>query len=175
MIFLILVVLLVTFISFGFYKANELRHIQIISTVTIKNTQSNVFNMVKFLQKFPKWSPFLAEDTEQKYKIKGTDGTVGAQYHWEGNNGKDLGYQEIVKINDGKFIGMQCDIQKPFKAKPTFDYYFTETKKGIEVKQDFNLKSGIIDAFFMWIFGAKEEMQKTNTLGLQLLKKALEK
>jgi hypothetical protein len=69
---------------------------------------------------------------------------------------------------------MKCDIQKPFVAKPTFDYYFTETANGIEVKQDFKLESGLVDAFFMWLFGAKSEMEKTNQQGLDLLKKAVE-
>ncbi|EON79279.1 hypothetical protein ADIS_0204 [Lunatimonas lonarensis] len=70
---------------------------------------------------------------------------------------------------------MKCDIQKPFVAKPTFDYYFTEIPNGIEVKQDFKLESGLVDAFFMWLFGAKSEMEKTNQQGLDLLKNAVEK
>lgn len=162
------------FIGLGLYKASALKSIQIIKTVTIKGTKQEVFDMVKYLKNFPKWSPFLAQDPTQKYQVKGTDGTVGAQYHWDGNKGKDLGYQEIVKIDELNFIGMKCDIQKPFVAKPTFDYYFTERPGGIEVKQNFKLESGLIDAFFMWLFGAKSEMEKTNQKGLELLKSAIE-
>lgn len=175
MIFSIIAIALVAFIGFGLFKASGLKSIQIIKTVTIKGTKQEVFDMVKYLKNFPKWSPFLAEDPSQKYEVKGTDGTVGAQYHWDGNKGKDLGYQEIRKIEEGKFIGMQCDIQKPFVAKPTFNYYFTETANGIEVKQDFKVESGLIDAFFMWLFGAKAGMEKMNQQGLDLLKKAVEK
>ncbi|WP_375582806.1 SRPBCC family protein [Cyclobacterium xiamenense] len=174
MIFAIIGIALVAFIGFGLYKASGLKSIQIIKTVTIKGTKQEVFDMVKYLNNFPKWSPFLAQDPDQKYEVKGTDGTVGAQYHWDGNKGKDLGYQEIVKIDELSFVGMKCDIQKPFVAKPTFDYYFNETSNGIEVKQDFKLESGLVDAFFMWLFGAKAEMEKTNQQGLELLKKAVE-
>lgn len=102
----------------------------------------------------------LAADPAQKYEVKGTDGTVGAQYHWDGNGGKDMGFQEITKIDELKFVGMKCDIQKPFTAKPTFDYYFTETSNGIEVKQVFRVKSDLVSAFFMWIFGVKSNMEK---------------
>ena len=70
---------------------------------------------------------------------------------------------------------MKCDIQKPFVAKPTFDYYFSETASGIEAKQDFKLESGLVDAFFMWLFGSKAEMEKTNQQNLNLLKIAVEK
>lgn len=170
----IVAVALVAFIGFGFYKASELTSIQIVKSVTIKGSKQEVFDMVRYLKNFPKWSPFLAADPAQKYEVKGTDGTVGAQYHWEGNGGKDLGYQEIVKIDDQKFVGMRCDIQKPFVAKPTFDYSFTETANGIEVKQDFKVESDLVSAFFMWLFGAKNEMAKMNQQGLDLMKIAVE-
>lgn len=175
MIFIIIGIALAAFIGFGLYKASGLKTIQIVKTVTVKGTEQEVFDMVKYLNNFPKWSPFSAQDPTQKYEIKGTDGAVGAQYHWVGNKGKDLGYQEIVKVEEPNFIRMKCDIQKPFVAKPTFDYYFTETANGIEVKQDFKLESGLVDAFFMWLFGAKAEMEKTNQQGLDLLKNAVEK
>jgi hypothetical protein len=164
---------LVAFIVFGLYKASGLKSIQIVKTVTIKGSKQEVFDMVKYLANFPKWSPFLVQDPTQKYEVKGTDGSVGAQYHWEGNKGKDRGFQEIVKIDDLSYIGKMCDIQKPFVAKPTFEYYFTENANGVEVKEIFKLESGLIDAFFLWLFGAKAEMEKTNQQGLDLLNKAV--
>lgn len=174
MIFLIIGITILLFLSFGFYKASQLKEIEITKSVTINANKQEVFDMVKYLKNFPKWSPFLAEDPTQKYEVKGTDGTVGAQYHWHGNKGKDLGYQEIYEIENLQFIGMKCDIQKPFVAKPSFDYTFSENDKGVLVNQVFKLESGLIDAFFMWLFGAKKEMGKMNQYGLELLKKALE-
>ncbi|MCU0423615.1 MAG: SRPBCC family protein [Bacteroidia bacterium] len=174
MIFTTIGIVVLAFIIFGIYNANGLKSIKIIKTITINGTPQEVFDMVKYLNNFPKWSPFLLQDSTQTYQVKGTDGTVGAQYHWEGNKGKDLGFQEIVKIEELRFIGMKCDIQKPFTAQPTFDYTFTQTSLGIEVKQVFSLQSGIVDAFFLWLFGAKHDMEKTNEQGLELLKKAIE-
>ncbi len=164
----------ILFLGFGLYKASALTSIQIIKGVTIQGSKEEVFDMVRYLKNFPKWSPFLAEDPSQKYEVKGVDGTVGAQYHWDGNKGKDLGFQEIMKVDTFSYVGMQCDIQKPFVAKPTFEYYFTETANGIEVKQDFKVQSGLVDAFFMWLFGAKAGMEKMNQTGLDLLKNAVE-
>ena len=170
----IAVILLVAFIGFSLYKASGLQSIEITSSTTIKGSPQEVFDMVKYLNNFPKWSPFLVQDPSQKYEVKGTDGTVGAQYHWEGNKGEDLGYQEIVKIDELNYIGKKCEIQKPFVAKPTFEYNFTETNNGIAVKEKFKLESGLMDAFFLWLFGAKAEMIKTNEQGLDLLKKSIE-
>lgn len=174
MIFGIIGFAIVAFIGWGLVKAHGLKSIQIVKTVTIKGSSKEVFDMVRYLKNFPKWSPFLAQDPSQKYEIKGTDGMVGAQYHWEGNGGKDLGFQEIVKIEDLRLISMKCDIQKPFVAQPTFDYTFSPTEAGIVVEQDFRLESGLVDAFFMWLFGAKAEMEATNQKGMELLKKAVE-
>ncbi len=174
MILIIIGIVIALFLGFGLYKSSSLKSIQIIKGVTIKGSKEEVFDMVRYLKNFPKWSPFLAEDPSQKYEVKGTDGTVGAQYHWDGNKGKDLGYQEIVKIDTFSYVGMKCDIQKPFVAKPSFEYYFTETANGIEVKQDFKVESGTVDAFFMWLFNAKAGMEKMNQNGLDLMKKAVE-
>lgn len=174
MILSIIAIALVTFLGFGFYKANQLTNIHIQKQVTVNGSQNEVFDMVRYLNNFPKWSPFLAEDPSQKYEVKGTDGEVGAQYHWDGNGGKDLGFQEIVKVDYPHFVGMRCDIQKPFKATPTFEYSFSKNENGITVTQDFKLESGLVDAFFMWVFGAKKAMETTNEKGLDLLKASVE-
>jgi hypothetical protein len=174
MILQIVIIALVVFIAFGLYKASGLKKIEIETNISIKASKQEVFDMVRYLSKFPKWSPFLVQDPTQKYEVKGQDGAVGSQYHWEGNGGKDLGYQEIVKVEELSYIGKKCDIQKPFVAKPTFEYYFSENANNIEVREVFKLESGLIDAFFLWVFGAKAEMVKTNEQGLSLLRKAVE-
>jgi hypothetical protein len=175
MILYIIAIALLAFIGFGLYKANGLKSIEINTSITINGTNKEVFDMVKYLNNFPKWSPFLVQDPTQKYEVKGIDGTVGAQYHWNGNKGKDLGFQELTKIDELKYISKRCDIQKPFVAKPTFDYNFAETANGVVVAENFKLQSGLGDAFFLWLFGAKKEMEKTNKQGLELLKNAVEK
>ena len=175
MILSIVILAIIAFVSFGLFKANGLKIIQIEKKVRIQSSKQKVFDLVKYMGNFPKWSPFLAEDPSQTYQVKGADGTVGAQYHWLGNKGKDVGFQEIKKINEGSFIGLQCDIQKPFVATPSFDYYFSETAEGIEVKQVFKVESSLGNAFFMWLFGARAGMEKMNQKGLDLLKIAAEK
>ncbi|MEL7222584.1 MAG: SRPBCC family protein [Bacteroidota bacterium] len=174
MILSIIAIAVVVFLAFGFFQASKLTDLQITKQVSINGSQEEVFNMVRYLGNFPKWSPFLAADPDQKYEVKGTDGQVGAQYHWEGNGGKDLGFQEIAKIDELTFVGMRCDIQKPFKAMPVFEYSFAKSGNEIVVTQDFKLKSGMVDAFFMWLFGAKQEMASTNEKGLNLLKDYVE-
>ncbi|MFK7757795.1 MAG: hypothetical protein AB8B53_12770 [Flavobacteriales bacterium] len=175
MILIIIASALILFLGIGFYKASELKHIHIQKSVFIDGDISTVFNKVVYLEKFPEWSPFYEADPSQKTKVKGNDGQVGAQFHWEGNNGKDLGYQEIKEIKPLEMIRMECDIQKPFKANPTFLYTFSKSENQTMVTQDFKLDSGLIESFFMWLFGAKSDMGKMNARGLELLKLTCEK
>lgn len=175
MILPILSLVVLLFIGFGLYQANQLKEVHIQKTVVIDASLEESFDMVKYLAYFPKWSPFLEVDPTQVVEVKGKDGSVGAQYHWNGNGGKDLGYQEIVAIDHLKSISMRCDIQKPFQAHPSFDYSFEKSAKGVKVIQDFKLESSLVDAFFMWVFGAKGKMENMNARGMQLLKEAVEK
>ena len=175
MILIIIAVALILFLGIGFYSANKLQHIHIQKTVNIQSDMQTTFDNVLYLKNFTKWSPFYEADPTQKTRIKGTDGKVGVQFHWEGNKGKDLGYQEITEIRHLEYIRMDCDIQKPFKANPTFEYSFSKTSNSIKVTQDFNLKSGLVDSFFMWLFGAKKDTEKMNARGLELLKIVCEK
>jgi len=168
------VVVLSALVGYGLYKANGLRNIYIVKSITVKSAPQKAFEMVRYLRNFPKWSPFLAQDPSQKFEVKGIDGEIGAQYHWNGNKGKDLGYQEIVKIDSLKFVGIKCNIEKPFIAQPTFEYSFKETPNGIEITQDFRLHSALKDAFFMSLFGVKKAIDQTNQQGMDLLKKAIE-
>jgi len=172
---IIIAIALVLFLGIGFYNANQLKTIHIQKTVHIHADIQTTFDKVLYLKNFTKWSPFYEADPTQKTKIIGDDGQLGAQFHWEGNNGKDLGYQEIKVIEPFHYIKMECDIQKPFVAKPTFEYTFSNVKDSVKVIQDFKLESGLVDSFFMWLFGAKKGMEKMNARGMELLKIATEK
>lgn len=175
MILIIIAVVIVLFLVIGFYNASKLQDIHIQKSVSIQSDMQTVFDNVVYLKNFPKWSPFYEADPSQKTEVKGNDGQVGAQFHWDGNKGKDLGYQEITEIRFTEYVKMECDIQKPFVAKPTFEYSFSNKGNMVKVTQDFKLKSGLVDAFFMWLFGAKKDMEKMNARGMELLKVASEK
>ncbi len=166
--------LLVLGLTIACYNASQMQSLNITKSVQIHAPKAAVYQMISQLGNYPQWSPFLARDPTQQYSVHGVDGTVGARYHWEGNKGKDLGYQEIANLTPGRLVSIKCVIQKPFSAEPTFDYVITEKDNVVEVEQQFRIESGFVDAFFMWIFGVKREMEAINEEGLALLKKACE-
>ncbi|MEM6765071.1 MAG: SRPBCC family protein [Bacteroidota bacterium] len=174
MIIIIITILVVALIGVGLYRATKLKTIHITQSVTIDGNKQEVFDMVRYQENFTKWSPFYAQDPAQKTSVKGNDGQPGAQFHWVGREGKDVGYQELKEVKELDYLKFGCVIEKPFKANPTFEYSFTESANGITVTQDFHLESGMVDAIFMGVFGAKKEMESTNQLGMSLLKKVVE-
>ncbi len=159
---------------YAFIRAGAHQSVVIQKTVTAKSTPRAAYDLVRTLADFPRWSPFVVEDPAQKHEVKGRDGELGAQFHWVGNGGKDVGYQEIVRLDAARAIGMRCDIRKPFVAQPTFDYTFEAVPEGVRVTQVFRLKSARIDAFFLWAFKVVPKMGATNELGLSRLKQTLE-
>ncbi len=142
--------------------------------MTINAPKEKVYDMIQVMENYPKWSPFKAQDTTQTHSVKGTDGQVGVQFHWEGNKGKDLGYQEVVKLVPHSYVCTKCSIQKPFVANPDFEFSINETANGVTVDEKFQLKSGLVDAFFLWLFGVKAEMEKRISKGWICLKKRVE-
>lgn len=155
-------------------KEKKMKSLELQKTVKISANLETVYDKVVFLENFPTWSPFLEADPTQKYEVKGTDGQIGAQFHWEGNKGKDLGYQEIKAFDPNKSVIMQCDIQKPFKAQPTFQYSFKQEGDHVVVTQNFDLPVKGINKFFMKLFGAVKDIDKMNERGLELLKLSCE-
>lgn len=172
--YIILFTLLLSGVNAMAQKQKKMKSIEIQKTVKIDANLATVYDKVAFLENFPTWSPFLEADPTQTYEVKGTDGQIGAQFHWEGNKGKDLGYQEIASIEANKSVLVQCDIQKPFNAKPTFRYSFKQEGDHVVVTQNFDLPVKGMDRFFMKLFGAVKDINKMNERGLELLKIACE-
>jgi len=68
-----------------------------------------------------------------------------------------------------------CQIAKPYKSQPVFEYQLSEKAEGVEVIQTFTLESSGFSRFMMGLFGVKKKMSAMNQLGMDRLKALLEK
>lgn len=148
--------------------------ISITSGTTILASKQEVMDYLRFLERYPTWSPFLVADPEQKHHVTGTDGQVGATFHWEGVAEKSLGAQEIVWIEGQDSIKMACHIMKPFKGHSSFSYQLIEREGAVEVVQHFHLPAKGFTRFMLRLFGVEKQMAETNQLGMDRLKAAVE-
>lgn len=149
--------------------------ITIQTTQFIQASKQQVFEALSHLEQYPKWSPFLVTDPEQKNHVTGEDGQIGSTFHWEGVSEKSEGFQTMAAVDGNKYIRMECTILKPFKGNPVFEYDLQEKDGGVEVVQDFNLKLSGFNHFMTKVFGVEKKMTSTNELGLKRLKDYVEK
>ena len=146
------------------------RSIHIETTQHIEAEPAQVFAILKSLERFPEWSPFLVEDLEQKHHVTGVDGEVGSTFHWEGVAETSLGSQTLSAYQTASHLRFECDIQKPFAGQPVFEYALRPTENGTELIQSFDLPMGGFAYVMTQIFGVKKKMTATNQLGLTRLK-----
>ena len=68
----------------------------VLREVTINRSVSEVFNYLRFLKNQDHFSKWVMMDLNMKKIFRGTDGTVGFVYGWNGNKQAGEGEQEIM-------------------------------------------------------------------------------
>ena len=84
--------------------------------ITVAKPRQKVFDYVKHLKNQDHYSKWVMTDPDMKKNFKGTDGTVGFVYAWDGNNKAGQGEQEIKRINEGERIDMEIRFIRPFEG-----------------------------------------------------------
>ena len=87
--------------------------------VTINKPKEEVFNYVKHLKNQDNYSKWVRMDPNMKKDFRGTDGTVGFVYAWDGNKDAGKGEQEIKNITDGERVDVEVRFEKPFEGIAT--------------------------------------------------------
>ena len=82
--------------------------------IVINKPKQVVFDYVKQLRNHEKFSPWTRLDPNIKKTYTGTDGTVGFQYTWNGNDNVGQGEQTIANIAEGESIDFGLHFVKPF-------------------------------------------------------------
>jgi len=148
--------------------------IRIVNHVWINGKQEAVFSKLRSLEQFTDWSPFLVSDPEQKNWVEGKDGQIGSSFHWEGAAEKSQGFQKLVALKGHDYVRMECEIAKPYKSQPVFEYDLQSKEGKVKVIQTFTLQASGFNRFMMSLFGVKRKMSALNQLGLDRLKTSIE-
>lgn len=84
--------------------------------VIINLPKQQVFDYLKQLKNQDNFNKWVMVDPEMKREFKGTDGTVGFVYGWNGNKQAGEGEQEITAIEEGKKIETEIRFKRPMPA-----------------------------------------------------------
>jgi uncharacterized membrane protein len=87
--------------------------------ITINKPKNEVFNYVKHLKNQDNYSKWVRSDPNMEKDFRGTDGTVGFVYAWDGNKDAGKGEQEIKNIIDGQRVDVEVRFIKPFEGLAT--------------------------------------------------------
>lgn len=82
----------------------------------INKPVTEVYNYVKCLKNQDHFNKWVMTDPGMKRDFKGTDGTVGFVYAWNGNKKAGEGEQEITNVVEGKRMDSQVRFIRPFKG-----------------------------------------------------------
>src|SRR5882672_9772592 len=87
--------------------------------IIINTPRQKVFDYVKLLKNQDTFNKHAMADPDRKGEFKGTDGTVGYIYSWNGNKNAGEGEKEIKSIIEGKRIETEIRFVKPMAATAT--------------------------------------------------------
>ncbi len=109
-----------------------------------------------------------------KKSFRGTDGTVGFVYGWDGNKQAGEGEQEIKNLEEGKRIDIELRFKRPFESTG-HAHIITDSVNANQTKVTWGMKGrngyplNVMNLFMESMLG--KEMDKS----LLLLKEKLEK
>jgi hypothetical protein len=84
--------------------------------ISISAPLQKTFDYIKQLKNWDNFSKGAMEDPDRKREFKGTDGTVGFIYAWNGNKKAGEGEKEIKVIVEGKTMEWEIRFVRPFTA-----------------------------------------------------------
>ena len=84
--------------------------------IVINKPRQEVFDYVKLIKNQDNYSKWVMTDPNMKKEFKGTDGTVGFIYGWNGNKQAGEGEQEIKNIVNGERVDVEIRFIRPFAA-----------------------------------------------------------
>lgn len=165
----VVVIIMIPFIVALFTKKEYAVEREII----INKPKQDVFTYVKYLKNQDNYSKWVMTDPNMKKDFKGTDGTVGFIYAWDGNKKAGKGEQEIKKIIEGEKLEHEIRFEKPF-AGIGYTHFTTQSLDGNKTKVIWGMKGkntypmNIMNLFIGGLLGKDLEISLSN------LKKILE-
>lgn len=144
--------------------------------VLISRPRQEVFDYVKYLKNQDAYSKWNQLEPDMKKTYRGTDGTVGFVYAWEGDGEAGKGEQEIKNIVDGERIDCEVRFEKPMESTAPI-YMLTEEVGANQTKVKWGFK-GVMPYpmnLMIPIMGIEDLIGDDLQIGLNNLKLLLEK
>ena len=144
------------------------------SEISINAPKQKAFDYIKQIKNQDNFNKWVMVDPNMKKEYKGTDGTVGFVYAWNGNKEAGEGEQEIKALTEGKNIEMEIRFVRPF-AGIAFAKMATESVSDNQTKVIWNTTSTMKYPLNMMLPMITKMLEKDMATSLNTLKNILEK
>jgi hypothetical protein len=145
-------------------------------SITINAPAAVIFEQLKKLNNFSRFSVWGAQDSSIRYTLSGTDGTPGASIAWKGD--PDIsgeGKIELVSLTPAHTITHTIHFSAPQKGKASSIFSILETEKNTTtVTWYFELHTPRPKNIFNLFFNLDKKMGKDFETGLAALKLFIE-
>ncbi|MCF2444800.1 SRPBCC family protein [Dyadobacter sp. CY345] len=84
--------------------------------VSINKPAAEVFDYIRYLKNQDHYNKWVMTDPDMKKEFKGSDGSIGFVYAWDGNDKAGKGEQEITRIETGKELDLEIRFIRPFEG-----------------------------------------------------------
>ena len=153
-----------------FAKKDYTTHREII----INTPRQKAFDYVKQIKNQDNFNKWVMADPGMKREFRGTDGTVGFIYAWNGNKDAGEGEQEVKAIAEGKNIETEIRFIRPF-AGIAHAKMITESLSENETKVIWNTSSKMKYPLNIMLPMIVKMLEKDMDISLNNLKVILEK
>lgn len=142
--------------------------------IVIQAPRQKVFDYLKQIKNQDNFNKWIMVDPDMKKEFKGTDGTVGFIYAWNGNKEAGEGEQEIKSIKEGENVEMEIRFVRPF-AGIAYAKMATESLSDNQTKVTWNTASKIKYPLNIMVSMIVKMLEKDMNTSLTTLKNILEK
>jgi hypothetical protein len=167
---LVSIIVLLLIIALFTKKAYNVRR-----EITINKPNSVVFDYIKHIKNQDYFSKWVMTDPNMEKIYKGTDGTVGFIYGWNGNKQAGEGEQEIRNIIEGEKLDLEVRFVRPFEAVAHTPFY-TESVLDNQTKLSWGMSSAMKYPMniMLWFLDFDKLLGKDMEISLDNLKSILE-
>jgi hypothetical protein len=85
--------------------------------IIVNKSKDEAFSYVKYIKNQDSYNKWVQSDPNIKKEYRGTDGTVGFVYAWDGNNKVGKGEQQIKNIEEGQRVDLALHFIKPMEGR----------------------------------------------------------
>lgn len=142
--------------------------------IIIRASRQTTFDYLKQLKNQDHFNKWVMVDPGMKREFKGTDGTVGFIYGWNGNKQAGEGEQEIKSIDEGKSIETEIRFKRPF-VSIAYANLATESVSDTQTKVSWSNKSAMVYPMNIMVSMIEKMLAKDMDTSLSNLKLILEK